>query len=429
MFLSFSIYLLLNTSNRLKMQLVEKHIINLNSPFYSECDTICLNTKNLYNSCLYTIRQAYIKEKVSLVYDLHNIMKNTIQYKALPAKVSSTVLLMVQHTFKSFFKANAEFYKNPSKFKGRPNLPHYLDTQTGRYIASYTNQAISKKIFKKSNKIKLSGTNIELYTKLTDFNIINCVRIVPNLNYYTIEIVYSIPDKPKLNDNNSYIGIDLGVNNLATITSNINSNKPFIINGKPLKSINQYYNKKLAEYKSILEKRKQGKSSKRINRLHLKRKNKIDNYLHKSSKYIVEYCKEKQINTIIIGKNDNWKQDTTMSSENNQKFVNIPHSRFIHMIEYKCEREGINVIINEESYTSQASFLNLDYIPTYGDKNIPEFSGYRQYRGLYKIKGEDRCINADVNGSYNILRKGIPNAFADGIEGLGVIPVVITIKE
>lgn len=414
------------------MQLVEQHIINYNSEFYSECDSLCFKTKNLYNSCLYIIRQAYIKDKVNLLYDLHSLMKDSEQYKDLPAKVSSTVILMVQHNFKSFFKANVEYYKTPSKFKGRPKLPRYLNPESGRFIASYTNQAISKKIFKKSNKIKLSGSNIELFTKITDFDIINCVRIVPRLGYYVIEIVYTITDKIKLNDNKKYLSIDLGINNLATLTSNVKGVNPIIINGKPLKSINQYYNKKLSERTSILEKANKKKTSKYTQKLTLKRKNKVDNYLHKASKEIVKIAKSNELNTIIIGKNDNWKSDSELGKINNQNFVNIPHSRFIEMISYKCEIEGINIILQEESYTSKSSFLNLDNIPIYkkNDENKYNFSGYRLHRGLYKIKGEKRIINADVNGSYNILRKAIPNVFSDGIEGLGVTPVVCkTIKK
>ena len=409
------------------MQLVEQHIVNLNSPFYKECDSLCFKTKNLYNSCLYVVRQAYIKDKVNLLYDLHNIMKNTEQYRDLPAKVSSTVLLMVQKNFKSFFKANAEFYKNPSKFKGKPRLPGYLDKIDGRFSTSYTNQAISKKIFQKSKKIKLSKTEIEFNTKIEKFEDINCIRITPRNGFYVIEVVYTVNDVDKLEDNKRYAGIDLGVNNLAMITSNVKEIKPYGINGKPLKSMNQFYNKRKSEIQSVLEKRNGKKKSKRLQKLELKRKNKIDNYLHKASKLIVNKLKEDKINTIVIGKNDNWKQETDIGKKNNQNFVDIPHSRFIDMISYKCEREGINVIIQEESYTSKASFINLDFIPTYkkGDSSEHIFSGYRKSRGIYKIKESNLIINADVNGSYNTLRKAIPEAFADGIEGVGVHPVDI----
>jgi putative transposase len=357
-------------------------------------------------------------------------MKTTDAYKSLPAKVSSSVLLMVQKNFKSFFKAKAEFYKNPSKFKGKPNLPGYLNKEKGRFVVPYTNQAISNKIFRVSNKIKLSKTNIEFNTKITDFNIINCIRIIPRLDSYVIEVVYTIPDTEQLPDNKRYLSIDLGVGNLATLTSNIKEFNPIVINGKPLKSYNQFYNKKLSYYKSILDKRNKSKSSKCTRRLTNKRTNKIDNYLHRASKQIVSLAKEHNLNTIVIGKNENWKQDVNLTKPNNQNFVGISHSRFIDMIVYKCEIEGIKVILQEESYTSKASFLNMDEIPVYGKVKDDElsFSGYRKSRGIYKIKGEKNLINADVNGSYNILRKAFSKAFANGIEGVGIHPQVINLK-
>jgi len=412
------------------MQLVEQHIVSIGHQSYAEIDDLCFRSKNLYNSCLYLIKQAYIKDKTNLVYGLYHLMKGTEQYKALPAKVSATVLLMVQKNFKSFFKSIADYSVNPHKYNGRPRLPKYLDSVSGRFLTSYTNQAISKKVFAKANKIKLSGSNIEFRTKITEFSMINCVRIVPKVGHYVIEVVYTVDDALKLPDNGRYYAIDLGVNNLATLTSNVKELTPVIINGKPLKSINQYYNKKLAYYHSQLDKRKQKKSTKNTQKLNLKRKNKIDNYLHKASKHIVGLCKTNGVNTLIIGKNDKWKQDVNIGTRNNQNFVNIPHSRFIEMLNYKCEREGINIIMQEESYTSRASFLDLDHIPIYDAKNTTEhtFSGYRQSRGVYKIKGQKRTINADVNGSYNILRKAIPTAFANGIEGIGVCPKVITLN-
>lgn len=410
------------------MQLVEKHIINRNNEFFSECDELAFKTKNLYNSCLYVVRQAYIKDKTNLLYELHNLMKNSEAYKALPAKVASTVLLMVQHNFKSFFKANAEYYSNPSKFKGRPRLPKYLDKEKGRFVVSYTNQAVSKKVFKTTNKIKLSQSIIEFRTKITDFKQINCIRIIPRLDYYVIEVIYTIQDTEIKINNDRYMSIDLGVNNLATLTSNVKGVNPIIINGKPLKSINQFYNKRLSYYQSVLENRNHSKTSKRTRKLTNKRTNKIDNYLHKASKEIVSLASTNNLNTIIIGKNDGWKQETNMTKSANQTFVNIPHSRFIQMIQYKCEIEGISVILQEESYTSKSSFLNLDFIPVYGSSNEDhEFSGYRKSRGIYKIKDESTLINADVNGSYNIMRKAIPNLFEDGIEGVGVHPIVITL--
>jgi len=408
------------------MKLVEQHIVKPNNQYYKEIDNLCFLSKNLYNSCLYLIRQEYIHNKKNIMFELHHRMKNTEQYKALPAKVSSTVLNTVQLNFKSFFAALKVYEVNPSKFNSRPRLPNYLDKVDGRFFISYTNQAISKKIFKVANKIKLSKSNIEFKTKITDFNVIDCVRIVPRTGYYVIELIYTVDDKQISLNNNRYSSIDLGVNNLAAVVSNIKEITPYIINGKSLKSMNQFYNKKKAELQSILEIRNNKYSSKQLNKLNLKRKCKIDNYLHKASKIIVNKLVTNNLNTLVIGKNNGWKQDVNKGKINNQNFVNIPHSRFIDMLSYKCERQGINVICKEESYTSKASFLDLDLIPTYkkGDSTNYKFSGRRIKRGQYKSKS-GRLINADVNGAYNILSKAIPNAFSDGIEGVGVHPINI----
>ena len=420
------------------MQLVEKHIINKSHSFFNECDEICFKSKNLYNYANYLIRQEFIntsKEKAlgltehAIYLNYYNINRILIDNKQfdmyqLPIKVSNQTLMILDKNWKSFFKSIKDYSKNKSKYKGKPSLPNYLDKESGRYIAIYEKGAISK-ISLKKGIIALSKTNIKISSKKEN---INMVRIVPRLDHYVIEVVYSIPDKSKLENNDRYISLDLGVNNLATVTSNVKEIKPIIVNGKPLKSINQYYNKKIAEYKSILETRNKLKTSKKTRQLTNKRNRKVDDYLHKASKLIVNFAKDKETNTVIIGKNDGWKQDSDMSKVNNQNFVNIPHSRFINMLVYKCEKEGINVILQEESYTSKASFLNLDNIPVYGKVTTePEFSGYRKHRGLYKIKKKNTYINADVNGSYNILRKVIPNAFVDGIEGLSVNPAIIKI--
>jgi len=413
------------------MLLVEQHIIKSNDQYFKTCDDLCFKTKNLYNKCLYEIRQEYIHNHNNILYNLYYLMKDTIEYKSIPRKVSSAVILDIQHNFKSFFKANKDYNINPHKYNSKPRLPFYLDKINGRFITTYNSQAISKKVFKKTNKIKLSQIDIEFKTKIIDFNIINCVRIVPRNGYYIIEVIYAIKEKEILIDNNRYLSIDLGINNLATITSNIKDIKPVIINGKPLKSINQYYNKKNSDLKSVLKLRNNKFNSNNLNLLNLKRKNKIDNYLHKASKLIIKQCIDNNINTLIIGKNDSWKQESEMSKKNNQNFINIPHSRFIQMLQYKCEIQGINVKVNEESYTSKASFLNLDHIPVYkrGNDTKYEFSGYRISRGLYKIKNSNTTINADVNGSYNILRKAIPKVFADGIEGIEVCPEIIKISK
>ena len=170
------------------------------------------------------------------------------------------------------------------------------------------------------------------------------------------------------------------------------------------------------------------RTSNQIQRLTAKRNHQISNYLHVCSKWIINYLDKWGIGQLIIGKHSFYKQWVNNRKKNNQSFINIPHDRFIEMLKYKGEIAGIKVIVSEESYTSLASFLSLDYIPTYGEENgdAYEFSGYRESRGMYKEKGSKIRINADINGSYNIMRKVIPTVFDGGIEGVVVRPVRIT---
>ena len=409
------------------MKLTERHIITKSHSNYNECDELCFKSKNIYNLSLYKIKEGLKNDNFDNLNQLYHVMKIEECYRQLPSKVSSLIIIQVQSNFKGFFKTRKDFSVNPSKYKSCPKQPGFLHKTEGRFIVSHTSQAISKKVFKKVHKIKLSGTDIEFYTRLNDFNSIDCVRIIPRLDQYVIEVCYTYTEKQQIRDNKKYGSIDLGVSNLATLTTSVKGVQPLIFNGKPLKSINQYYNKRLAEMKSTLELINKKKSSKNIRKLTNKRNNKVDDYLHKASNHIVKTLIANNLSKLVVGKNDGWKDESKMSKKNNQNFIQIPHSRFIHMLSYKCEKEGIRVITQEESYTSKASFLNLDFIPTYGDNAEKLFSGYRKSRGIYKIKDSNVTLNADVNGSYNILRKAFPKTFVDGIEGFVVNPKVINV--
>lgn len=376
------------------MKLIQSTIIKKNDNRYEEILDLCHKSKNLYNASLYEIRQRYFKDKKYLSYvELDRYFKesNNIDYRSLPSQTAQQTMRLVDQNFKSFFKL---IKKEGCKVR----IPKYKD-KNGTFILIYTSQQISYKFLKKGI-IKLPGLNCTFKTQL---NPIKQIRFVPITGCIKMEIVFDIEYVPELNDNGSYMGIDLGINNLATIISNTGMCE--IINGKPLKSINQYYNKKRSHYQSI---------KKKTDKLTLKRNNKVNDYLHKASRYIVNQAVFNKINTIIIGLNKGWKQDINIGTENNQKFVCIPHSRFINMLKYKCKLDGIRFIVREESYTSKASFLDLDYIPNIKDKNQYYFTGNRIKRGLYVSKSG--ILNADVNGSFNILRKEV---------GDGVIPADI----
>ena len=407
------------------MQLAERHIIKKGHPFWTQIDNLSWQSKNLYNSANYLIRQNFIYGHGYLTYNqMAFLMKETEQYQALPAKVSQQVLRGLDRNWKSFFQASSEFKSHRDKFLGRPKIPGYKDTRLGRNLLVYTIQALSK-VALRQGLVKLSGTSIEFPTQVADR--IAEVRIVPKCDCYVIEVVYEQKEQ-LLTPNHQIAAIDLGVDTLMAVTSNQPDFTPLLINGRPLKSLNQFYNQRRAKLQSLLK--GQRKSSQRIRRLTNCRNQKIDNYLHRASRYLVNFLIDQQITTLVIGKNDGWKQECQLGKVNNQKFVTIPHSRLIDMITYKCQLVGIKVILQEESYTSAANFLNLDPIPVYGQiTEKPVFSGQRIKRGLYRTERGFLC-QSDVMGSYNILRKAFPNAFNRyGIERCVVHPRRINLSK
>ncbi len=404
------------------MRLVERHVVRQGGKNWKEIDDLSFKSKNLYNRANYEIRQHFFETNEILSYnEMARRMQTEESYCALPRKVSQQVLRCLERNWKAWKQAAYTYKKNPSKFLGKPKLPKYKDKEKGRNLLVYTIQAISSKELKKG-WVKPSGT--KLMISCTRQNI-NEVRIVPRLNYYVVEVIYEQPIQ-QLVDGDAMASIDVGLNNLAAVTSNKKGFKPILVNGRPVKSINNYYNKKKAELQSYLQGKR--KTSRSIQRLSTKRGFKIDDYLHKASRFIVDQLVRSNISTLIIGKNENWKQEINIGKVNNQNFTSVPHARFIEMLTYKSELVGIKVIVNEESYTSVASFLDGDFIPVYGtpEAKTAKFSGRRQSRGLYKSKVGLK-FNADVNGSYNILKKVVPDAFSKGIKGVVVHPVMVTI--
>ncbi|NEO58433.1 MAG: IS200/IS605 family element transposase accessory protein TnpB, partial [Okeania sp. SIO3B5] len=349
------------------MKLVERHIIQKNHRFYSEIDRLCFLSKNLYNYSNYLVRQSFIFEKTNLsYYDLQKTLSTQSDYQAMPAKVSQQILMILDRNWKSFLAANEVYKQNPSKFNARPRLPRYKNKITGRNIVVYTTQAISKRQLKQGI-INPSKTGIYLKT-LVPTSQIKQVRLVPRLNHYVIEVIYEKCEKQYELEKNRCASIDIGLNNLATLTFNQAGIKPLLINGRPLKSINQYYNKVKSFLQSQLQK---NRSSKKLKKLCNKREFKINDYLHKASRLIINTLIDREIGTLIIGHNKEWKQKINLGKRNNQNFVSVPYNKLIEMLSYKAKMVGIDVIITEESYTSASSFIDNDLIPVYkkGEKN------------------------------------------------------------
>ncbi|MCC3416366.1 MULTISPECIES: transposase [unclassified Microcoleus] len=401
------------------MQLTERHIIKSKERRFVQIDELAFKSKNLYNAANYVLRQSFIYGWGYVNYnEMNRLMKSHAAYKAMPAKVSQQILMLLDKNWKSFFEALKAYKKDASKFTGRPKLPKYKDKVKGRNILVYTIQAISSRQLK-NGIIKLSGTEILIKTKVNPERICQ-VRLVPKCDAYVIEVIYDEPESTA-SSNNFVASIDLGLDNLVALTSNQPGFIPLLINGRPLKSINQFYNKRSSQLQSQLKGER--KTSPRLQRLTRCRNQKVDNYLHHTSRLIVELLTANQIGTLVIGKNAQWKTEINLGKRTNQNFVSIPHARLIEMLEYKARLVGIKVIVQEESYTSKSSFLNLDPIPVYGHTSALDvvFSGRRIKRGLYRTS-VGQLINSDVNGSYNILRKAIPNAFGNGIESCVVQP-------
>jgi len=308
---------------------------------------------------------------------------------------------VLDKNWKSFFASIKDWKIHPEKYLGRPKLPKYKDKENGRFSLILTNAQFKIKddfIYFSWNPLK--SLNNLFKTKINGK--LMQIRFIPKLNHYVMEIVYEIKI-PKLSIQNKNIAsIDIGINNLTTIGNNTGI-KPIIINGRPLKSINQFYNKEKAKLQSDLKLQHNKNWSKRLQLLTDKRNNKIKDYMHKTSKEIINWCIENNIDTLIVGKNKNWKQESKMSKKVNQSFIGIPHAILIQMIQYKAENIGINFIEIEESYTSGTSFL---------DGELPIKENYnksrRIYRGLFKTKG-GVLINADLNGAYQIMKKVFPD--------------------
>src|SRR5258707_5234113 len=402
------------------MQLVEQHIIRRADRRFAAIDRAAFASKNLYNAANYELRQCFIFQGVYLSYpEMHQRMKNHEAYKALPAKVAQQVLRVLDKNWQSFFAALAAWRGDPSTFLGRPRLPRYKDQQTGRNRLVYPFQALSLPALR-SHMLCPSMLGITIQTRQGN---VQQVRIIPRLGGYVVEVVYEREPAPAAVNPALHAGVDIGLNNLAVLTADKPGFVPRVVNGRPVKSINQYYNKRRAELQRWLG---TVGTSRRLERMSAKRTRRIDWYLHTASRRLIDLLVAEGIGTLCIGKNPLWKQEWHLGRRGNQNFVSVTHARFIAMLTYKAELVGIQVHLTEGSYTSKASFLDADPLPVYGDEPLPVFSGRRVKRGLYRA-ADGRHINADVNGSYNTIRKVAPDAFAQGSTGCVVHPIRLAV--
>ena len=390
------------------MQLTERHLIKPNHELYDTLDDLTFKAKNLYNHGLYLYRQSYFEHKKNPdvpVLSWAEIDKSLRKQghediRALPSKVANAVLKNLGENISSFWKMVR--LKNKGGLVQKPKLPGYLHKTYGRYPLSFNYQTFgAKRGFNNELFLCPKGINLPIPTKVANPK---QVRIVPNHDNFIIEVIYDAQERaPK--STSKYAGIDLGVDNFATITFTT-QNQPLIIKGLELKSINQGYNRLISKAQELLP--DSLKTSKPIHRLWSRRSWILKTKIHQMTAFLATLFDEMQIEKVFIGKNADWKQNLPFGKKVKQRFAFLPYETFIEQLRYKCQLRGITVITQEESYTSKASFLDNDDVPVYGETDNPKFSGRRVKRGLYR-SSDGRLINADVNGSYNIMRKGLVN--------------------
>lgn len=372
----------------------------------------------MYNEANYVIRQKFIEEGKYVSYKEMNVkFKTRDNYKLTFSQPANCTLRLLDKNWKSYFRSIRDWKEHPEKYLGMPKLPKYLK-KDGRFPWMIPNNQLVYDYEKGTVYIRNRLLN-DYKWKCRCLGRIIQVRFIPRSSCYVMEIVYEVEIPNAKIETNRIASVDLGVDNLVTMTNNIGLN-PIIINGKGVKSTNQYYNKRLAKEKSLLKIRHNKDWSNKLDTITFKRHRRIKNYMHNTSSYIVKWCVENEIDTLVVGENKEWKQNVFMGKENNQKFMVIPYQMLLQQLKYKCENVGIKYIETEESYSSGTSFLD-------GENPIKQNydKSRRIERGLFK-SNTGLLINSDVNGSLQIMMKVFPNAFKEryGIEAV-LTPIVI----
>ena len=388
---------------------VKQQVKHLSKNDYNSIKYLCHIAKNLTNEAIYNVRQHYFKEGKYLSYHQnYSLLKSSPNYKTLNSNMAEQILREVDGSFKSFFGLLKLAKKGEYSFKDC-KLPNYLpkDGYT-TLIIGFVRLNGNKLVLPYSNSFRKNHDPVEITIPpiLVDRKIKE-IRIIPKskARFFEIQYIYEAECiQRNLNPNNA-LALDLGVNNLVTAVSN--SGKSFIIDGKRLKSINQWFNKKNARLQSIKDKQHLGKvTTNRQKVIARDRNNKVNDYMNKAARIIINYCIENDIGTLVVGYNETFQRESRLGKNNNQNFVNIPYGRLIKKFEYLCELNGIVFVKQEEAYTSKSSFWDKDEIPKYNADTPTKynFSGMRIQRGLYKT-ASGYIFNADVNGALNIMRK------------------------
>ena len=394
------------------MRLVERHIVKDN-----RFEDICLKSGLLYNYVLFNVRQGIFSGDYINEYEFSTKLckENQVDFRNLPSVVSQQVVAQVFSVTKSWMKSKKEYEKNPSKFLSRPKLPKYKRGKKQNMVV-FTTSACRLKSDGYIHFIKNIIPPIK--TRIGD-NKLCQVRIIPQATCYVVEVIYEKKEQDLNLNKDNVLSIDLGLNNICTCISNVGIS-PFIVNGKVIKSFNQWYNKKKARLMSLIGDKG---TSRRINKMTCYRNCWISDKMHKISRYIIDICRSNNIGTIVIGQNRGWKQEINLGKRINQKFVEIPFSDLINKISYKAKLIGINLITHEESYTSKIDHMAFEPL-----KKQDAYLGKRKRRGLFQ-SSIGKLINADINGAIGIGRKVFGDSYVSRIidSGLAFNPIRINI--
>lgn len=388
---------------------VKQQVKHLSKEDYNSIKELCHTAKNLTNEAIYNVRQYYFNEGEFLKYEKnYTLLKNSSNYKTLNSNMAQQILKEVDGSFKSFFGLLKLAKQGKYAFKDC-KLPHYLPKDGyATLVIGFVRLNGNKLMLPFSNSFKKTHKPVEIKIPpiLLDKKVKE-IRIIPKANarFFEIQYIYEAECvQRKLNTNNA-LALDLGINNLVTAVSS--KGRSFIIDGRKLKSINQWFNKENARLQSIKDKQHYGKkTTNRQKSIARDRNNKVNDYMNKTARKIINYCIANDIGTLVVGYNETFQRSSNIGRSNNQNFVNIPYGQLREKLEYLCELNNISYVKQEESYTSKSSFWDKDEIPVYNADNPKEytFSGNRIHRGLYKTAG-GKTFNADVNGALNIMRK------------------------
>jgi len=388
---------------------VKQQVKHLSKEDYKTIKELCHIAKNLANEAIYNVRQYYFAEGEFLKYEKnYTLLKNSPNYKLLNSNMAQQILKEVDGSFKSFFGLLKLAKQGKYAFKDC-RLPHYLPKD------GYTTLVIGF-VRLKGNKLMLPFSNgFKKTHKAVEITIppilldkkVKEIRIIPKAKarFFEIQYIYEAECVQRNLNTNNALALDLGINNLVTAVSS--NGRSFIIDGRKLKSINQWFNKENARLQSIKDKQHYGKkSTNRQKAIARDRNNKVNDYMNKAARKVIDYCIANDIGALVVGYNETFQQSSHIGKRNNQNFVNIPYGQLRSKLEYLCRLNGIIFVKQEESYTSKSSFWDRDDIPVYKADNPGEyqFSGKRVHRGQYKT-ASGKTINADVNGALNIMRK------------------------